>query len=129
MQRPGDPGTRRRLSALSVAILLLSLTRFAALAARTLTRLLAGLARGRPAAALPSVRRSLSRSDPPSPRALLPAPGPGASPIRGPDARPAPGRAVLVTVLAVSTILICSGSPARPSRPFKNWGARKGQGA
>jgi hypothetical protein len=45
-------GTRRRLSALSVGILLLSLTRFAALAARTLTRLLAALARGTPAVAL-----------------------------------------------------------------------------
>ncbi len=45
-------GTRRRLSALTVGILLLSLTRFAAVAARTLTRLLVGLARGRPAVAL-----------------------------------------------------------------------------
>jgi len=45
-------GTRRRLSALSVGILLLSLARFAALAARALTRLLAALARGIPAAAL-----------------------------------------------------------------------------
>jgi len=45
-------GTRRRLSALSVGILLLALTRFAALAARTLTRLLAALARGTPAATL-----------------------------------------------------------------------------
>lgn len=45
-------GTRRRLSALTVGILLLSLTRFAALAARTLTRLLAALARGTPAARL-----------------------------------------------------------------------------
>jgi hypothetical protein len=45
-------GTRRRLSALSVGILLLSLTRFAALAARALTRLLAALARGIPAARL-----------------------------------------------------------------------------
>lgn len=45
-------GTRRRLSALSVGILLLSLTRFAALAARTLARLLAALARGIPAARL-----------------------------------------------------------------------------
>jgi hypothetical protein len=45
-------GTRRRLSALSVGILLLSLTRFAALAARALTRLLAALARGIPAATL-----------------------------------------------------------------------------
>jgi len=45
-------GTRRRLSALSVGVLLLSLTRFAALAARALTRLLAALARGIPAATL-----------------------------------------------------------------------------
>lgn len=45
-------GTRRRLSALSVGILLLSLARFAALAARALTRLLAALARGTPAVAL-----------------------------------------------------------------------------
>jgi hypothetical protein len=45
-------GTRRRLSALSVGILLLSLTRFAALAARALPRLLAALARGLPAAKL-----------------------------------------------------------------------------
>jgi len=45
-------GTRRRLSALSVGILLLSLTRFAALAARALPRLLAALARGTPAVAL-----------------------------------------------------------------------------
>ena len=45
-------GTRRRLSALTVGILLLSLTRFAALAARTLTRLLVALARGLPAATL-----------------------------------------------------------------------------
>jgi DDE family transposase len=45
-------GTRRRLSALLVGILLLSLTRFAALAARALTRLLAALARGTPAVAL-----------------------------------------------------------------------------
>lgn len=45
-------GTRRRLSALSVGILLLSLTRFAVLAARALTRLLAALARGIPAATL-----------------------------------------------------------------------------
>ncbi|HEY7677261.1 MAG TPA: transposase [Candidatus Methylomirabilis sp.] len=45
-------GTRRRLSALTVGILLLSLTRFAALAARALTRLLAALARGRPAITL-----------------------------------------------------------------------------
>ena len=45
-------GTRRRLSALTVGILLLSLTRFAALAARTLTQLLAALARGIPAATL-----------------------------------------------------------------------------
>ena len=45
-------GTRRRLSALTVGILLLSLTRFAALAARALTRLLVALARGMPAAQL-----------------------------------------------------------------------------
>jgi hypothetical protein len=45
-------GTRRRLSALTVGILLLSLTRFAALAARSLTRLLAALARGIPAVTL-----------------------------------------------------------------------------
>ena len=45
-------GTRRRLSALTVGILLLSLTRFAALAARALTRLLIALARGSPAATL-----------------------------------------------------------------------------
>jgi hypothetical protein len=45
-------GTRRRLSALTVGILLLSLARFAALAARALTRLLVALARGRPAAQL-----------------------------------------------------------------------------
>ncbi len=45
-------GTRRRLSALSVGILLLSLSRFAALAARALTRLLTALARGLPAAKL-----------------------------------------------------------------------------
>lgn len=45
-------GTRRRLSALTVGILLLSLTRFAALAARALTRLLAALARGHPAVRL-----------------------------------------------------------------------------
>lgn len=45
-------GTRRRLSALTVGILLLSLTRFAALAARALIRLLAALARGTPAATL-----------------------------------------------------------------------------
>jgi hypothetical protein len=45
-------GTRRRLSALSVGILLLSLTRFARLAARALTRLLVALARGIPAATL-----------------------------------------------------------------------------
>jgi hypothetical protein len=45
-------GTRRRLSALTVGILLLSLTRFAALAARTLTRLLTALARGIPAETL-----------------------------------------------------------------------------
>jgi hypothetical protein len=45
-------GTRRRLSALSVGILLLSLTRFAALAARALLRLLAALARGQPALTL-----------------------------------------------------------------------------
>jgi hypothetical protein len=45
-------GTRRRLSALTVGILLLSLARFAALAARALTRLLAALARGRPAVTL-----------------------------------------------------------------------------
>jgi hypothetical protein len=45
-------GTRRRLSALSVGILLLSLTRFAALAARALTRLLVALARGIPAVTL-----------------------------------------------------------------------------
>jgi hypothetical protein len=45
-------GTRRRLSALTVGILLLSLTRFAALAARALTRLLAALARGIPAVTL-----------------------------------------------------------------------------
>jgi DDE family transposase len=45
-------GTRRRLSALTVGILLLSLTRFAALAARALLQLLAALARGRPAAKL-----------------------------------------------------------------------------
>jgi hypothetical protein len=45
-------GTRRRLSALSVGILLLSLVRFAALAARALPQLLAALARGLPAAAL-----------------------------------------------------------------------------
>lgn len=42
--------TRRRLSARSVGILLLSLARFAALAVRALTRLLAALARGIPAA-------------------------------------------------------------------------------
>ena len=45
-------GTRRRLSALSVGILLLSLARFAALAARALTRPLAALARGIPAVTL-----------------------------------------------------------------------------
>jgi hypothetical protein len=45
-------GTRRRLSALTVGILLLSLTRFAALATRSLTRLLTALARGTPAATL-----------------------------------------------------------------------------
>jgi len=45
-------GTRRRLSALTVGILLLSLTRFAALAARALTRLLVALARGQPAITL-----------------------------------------------------------------------------
>ncbi|OGB94341.1 MAG: hypothetical protein A2Z31_06665 [candidate division NC10 bacterium RBG_16_65_8] len=45
-------GTRRRLSALTVGILLLSLARFAALAARALTRLLTALARGLPAATL-----------------------------------------------------------------------------
>jgi Transposase DDE domain len=45
-------GTRRRLSALTVGILLLSLTRFATLAARALLRLLAALARGTPAATL-----------------------------------------------------------------------------
>jgi hypothetical protein len=46
------PGTRRRLSALTVGILLLSLTRFATLAARALPRLLAALARGTPAVTL-----------------------------------------------------------------------------
>ncbi len=45
-------GTRRRLSALSVGILLLSLARFATLATRVLARLLAALARGIPAATL-----------------------------------------------------------------------------
>jgi hypothetical protein len=45
-------GTRRRLSALTVGILLLSLTRFAALAVRALWRLLAALARGTPALTL-----------------------------------------------------------------------------
>jgi hypothetical protein len=45
-------GTRRRLSALSVGILLLSLARFATLAARALTQLLAALARGTPAVTL-----------------------------------------------------------------------------
>ena len=45
-------GTRRRLSALTVGILLLSLMRFAALAARTLSRLLTALARGTPAVRL-----------------------------------------------------------------------------
>lgn len=45
-------GTRRRLSALSVGILLLSLSRFAALATRSLTQLLAALARGTPAVTL-----------------------------------------------------------------------------
>lgn len=45
-------GTRRRLSALTVGILLLSLSRFAALAARALTLLLAALARGIPAVRL-----------------------------------------------------------------------------
>jgi hypothetical protein len=45
-------GTRRRLSALTVGILLLSLTRFAALATRALTQLLVALARGQPAITL-----------------------------------------------------------------------------
>jgi hypothetical protein len=45
-------GTRRRLSALTVGILLLSLTRFAALAARALIRVLAARARGTPAVRL-----------------------------------------------------------------------------
>ena len=45
-------GTRRRLSALTVGILLLSLMRFAALAARTHSRLLTALARGTPAVRL-----------------------------------------------------------------------------
>ena len=44
--------TRLAAAPLTVGILLLSLTRFAALAARTLTRLLAALARGTPAAGL-----------------------------------------------------------------------------
>jgi hypothetical protein len=52
LRRTPRHGTRRRLSALSVGILLLSLARFAALATRTLTRLLAALARGTPAATL-----------------------------------------------------------------------------
>jgi hypothetical protein len=46
---PGH-ATRRRLCALSVGILLLALTLFAALAVRALTRLLVALARGLPAA-------------------------------------------------------------------------------
>jgi hypothetical protein len=45
-------GTRRRLSALSVGILLLSLARFAALATRSLTQVRAALARGIPAVTL-----------------------------------------------------------------------------
>jgi len=45
-------GTRRRLSALSVGILLLSLSRFAALAAQALSDLLAALERGRTPAQL-----------------------------------------------------------------------------
>ncbi len=45
-------GTRGRLRALSVGILLLSLSRFAALAAGALTRMLGALARGTLAVAL-----------------------------------------------------------------------------